>query len=165
MSSSLTAVQKNIMGVYALIACGSVMMLVPHPTIPFAGLACSLVGFLSAYMYRWRNKSDDMMQFHMTYIIRTVWWSSLILLVGLFLFATVLFNNGDLSMVYNVMGDAEKGVLPTDADMRAMQLDFVRTNMTLISITAAVCLLPYPLYLIVRMFNGVRKVLKKDKER
>ena len=165
MSTSLSSIQKNILGVYALIACGSVMMVIPHPTIPMAGIACSLVGFLSAYIYRWRNKADDIMQFHMTYIIRTIWWSSLIMLIGLILFCLVLFNNGDLSMIYSVMADAEKGILPTDATTRQMQAEFVRTNIQLISVTAAVCLLPYPLYLIVRMFNGVRLILKKNKER
>jgi uncharacterized membrane protein len=161
MASSLSQIQKTILAVYALIAAGSIMMLVPHATVPFAGLACSMVGFLSAYVYRWKNKTDGILQFHMTYIIRTVWWASLILITGLFLFCVVLFNNGDLSMIYNVMSDAEKGLVPTDADMRVMQAEFVRTNVTLITITAAVCLLPYPLYLIIRMFNGVRKVLKQ----
>ena len=160
MASSISATQKNILGVYALLAAGSVMMLIPHPTIPFAGLACLLVGFASAYIYRWRHKDDDLMQTQMTYAIRTMWWSSLILLIGIILFCLVLYNNADLSMVYDILGEAERGIVPTDADIRMMQASFVRTNVKLISITAAICLLPYPLYLIGRFGMGVKRTLK-----
>jgi len=155
---SLNETQKNIVAVYALIGAGSLMMTIPYSLLPFAGLACSMVGFVSAYVYRWKHKDNQKMQEHMTYIIRTVWWSSLILLIGTAIFASILVSNGDLSMINDLMANAENGMIPSDGDIRAMQAMFVHENMRLITIGAVVGLLPYPLYLIYRMVKGVRRI-------
>lgn len=156
----MSDIQKNILAVYALIAVGSVMMMVPFSLFPFAGMACSFVGFASAYVYRWKHKDDALMSEHMTYIIRTVWWSSLILLVGMLIFCSIIMTNGDLSMIYNLMDSTQNGILPTDADVRAMQIAFVNTNMDYITLGAIIGLLPYPLCLAYRMVRGVRKITR-----
>lgn len=157
--TTLTETQKTALNVYAMVAAGSVLMLIPVSIVPFAGLACLMVGFIAAYVYRARNREDGLMVSHMGYVIRTVWWSSLILLAGLVVFTSVLMANGDTSMITDLMKQAEKGIIPTEADVRAMQALFVQTNADLIIMTAAVTLLPYPLYLAFRMVSGVRKAV------
>lgn len=161
MNNSLDALRKKILSVYAMVAAGSIMMLIPVSLIPLAGFSCAMVGFITAYLYRWRAGDNSLMSEHMTFVIRTVWWASLILLVGMGLFASVLMSNGDLSMIHDLVAQAERGLVPTESDIQMMQAAFVQANKRLIAVAAIICLLPYPLYLVVRMVNGVRRVCKK----
>ena len=154
--------QKNILSFYGLFGAGAIMMMLPFGIIPFAGVACALVMFFAAYFYRWRKKGQDDYQFHMTHIIRTTWLSQLILLIGVILFGTIIFNNGDMTAIHGMMTMAENGVVPNDNDIALMQLKFVQANKSLIVITGIVCLLPYPLYLIYRIVKGVRFLTKKE---
>lgn len=154
-------IQKTCLTVYALTLVGSLLMMIPMGVLPFAGLACVIVGLGSAYIYRWRSSHGEMMHEHMAYIIRTIWWATLILFVGIGLFCSIIIANGDLSMVYDLMEQTEKGLIPTDADIRAMQYKFLDANSKIIGIAAFFGLLPYPLYLIYRLIRGVRRVIAK----
>lgn len=153
----MTETQKTTLAVYALIVVGSILMLIPSAMIVVAGLCCLTVGLLSAYIYRWRT-NDVVMKDSMTYCIRTVWWSNLIILIGLAVFSSILWSNGDWSMIDELMMQADKGIIPTEVEVRAMQYQFLQNNAKLISI-AAIALVPYPLYLIIRMIKGVRRTL------
>lgn len=152
---------KTLLGVHALVGAGSLMMLIPYMMLPYAGVSCAFVGLMAAYFYRWRNKGDDMMVYNTSYIIRTVWISSLILTVGIILFACIIFFNGDMSVVNTMMANAEKGIVPTEYDIYAMQHIFVQTNRALIITTALITLSPYPLYLIYRTLKGVKSIVNK----
>lgn len=156
--TNLTKQDKEIVTLYAMITVGSILMLIPYGALPFAGMACAFVGFISAYFYKWRHKGNEVMQFHTKHIIRTSWWSSLILLIGVVVFGGIVYNNGDLSAINQAMQAAERGVIPTDGDIQRMQLQFVKDNMQLILIAAAIGLLPYPAYLITKMVQGVKKI-------
>lgn len=161
--NNLSSSQKNILSLYAMIGAGSLMMLIPYSMIPYAGFACTFVAFFAAYFYRWRYKHrDEMMVFHMNYLIKSVWIANLILLVGVIVFGSIIFSNGDLSAIHAMMASAEKGVIPNEGDILAMQLSFLYANKGLILMAATVGLLPYPLYLIIRIFNGVKILIKKE---
>ena len=157
----LTQNQKAILSLYALIGAGSLMMVIPASIILFAGIACALVGFFACYFYRWKYKADEAMVFHAGYLIRTTWWSSLILLIGLIVFGSIIFGNGDMGAINQMMQSAERGIVPNDADIIRMQLEFVQTNRTLIYI-AALALLPYPAFLLYRIVKGVKLLIKKE---
>ena len=150
---------KTLISLYALVGAGSIMMIIPISLVPFAGLACAIVGFISAYIYRWKYKTDDLYQFHCTYIIRTIWWSSFILTIGIIVFGSIIFLNGDMAPINSMMASAERGVVPTEYDIYKMQIDFVQLNKGIIMIAALIALLPYPAYLIYRTFKGVKKLL------
>jgi uncharacterized membrane protein len=146
-----------------MIGAGSLMMLIPYSMIPYAGFACAFVAFISAYFYRWRYKNkDEMMVFHMNYLIKSVWIANLILIVGIIIFGSIIFSNGDMSAIHAMMASAEKGVIPNEGDILAMQLSFLYANKALILMAAVIGLLPYPLYLISRIFKGVRILIKKE---
>ena len=163
--TDITHKDKNtIASLYALIGAGAIMMVIPYIMLPLAGFSCTLVGVITAYIYRFKNRGDDIMQFHMRYLIRTFWWSSLILTVGIILFGCVVFFNGDMSAINNLMASAERGIIPTESDVAAMQIRFIKANQFLILISAAVCLLPYPIYLFYRIFKGVRVLNRTKKE-
>lgn len=153
--------KKTILGVYALVLVGSLLMLAPIGVLPFAGMACLITGMISAYIYRWRSQ-EDFMQNQMTFIIRTIWWASLILFIGILLFCSIIVANGDLSMITALTDQAENGIIPNDDDVRLMQHQFLVANKDIIIMAGAIGLLPYPLYLIYRTVNGVRYVLKKN---
>lgn len=156
-----THTHKTIFNLYALIAAGGILMMLPFALLPYAGMACLTVGFIAAYIYRWKNRGDEFMRFHTTYAIRTMWWSLLILLIGVFFFGCILFFNGDLTPIHQMMADAEKGMIANEADIRSMQYNFVRDNMSLIIIAGAITLLPYPIYIVVRCIKGAQMVKKK----
>lgn len=156
---TLSEIQKTIISVYAMVFVGALMMLIPMSLIPYAGLACMSVGFISSYVYKWKNKHDEIMTYHMGYIVRTTWWSSLILLIGVGIFCSILISNGDLSAITNLMSNANNGVIPTENDIMVMQITFVKSNLKLITFAGGLCLIPYPVYLIYRAINGVRKLI------
>lgn len=156
--SALNKDQKEIMSLYALVMVGALMMLIPYSLIPFAGVACMSVGLIATYFYKWRYKSNDVMQFHMSYIIRTVWWSTLILTIGVGLFCSILWSNGDWSIIYSMQDSMARGVIPTEADMQRSIWNFVQNNSALIQWTALLSLPPYPVYLIYRAVSGVKKL-------
>lgn len=159
---NLTKSQKNILGLYGLFGAGAVMMMTPYGIIPFAGLACVLVVFFAAYFYRWRKNNNNDFKFHMTHIIRTSWLSQLVLLIGIILFGTIIYSNGDMTSINALMDMAERGIVPNENDISIMQLKFTEENKNLILMSGAVCLLPYPLYLFYRIVKGVRLLLKKE---
>ncbi len=150
--------QKEIVSLYALVMVGALMMLVPYSLIPFAGVACMSVGLIATYFYKWKYKSNDVMQFHMSYIIRTVWWSTLILMIGVGLFCSVLWANGDWSVINGMMNSVERGVVLSESDAQRFIFTFVETNASLIQWTALASLPPYPVYLIYRAISGVKKL-------
>jgi len=158
--NTLSKIDKEIITLYAMITVGAILMLIPYGMLPFAGFACAFVGFVSAYVYKWRYKNNADIRFHMGHIIRTTWWSSLILTVGVMIFGCIVYFNGDISAINQVMQSAERGIVPSDGDIQRMQLQFVKDNMTLILVGAAVALLPYPVYLITKMVQGVRKIFQ-----
>ena len=160
MTHRFTKDDKEIISLYALVTVGSILMVIPYGVLPFAGIACAFVGFIAAYFYKWRRKQDEKFVYHMRFIIRTGWWSSLILTIGVIVFGSIIYSNGDLSSIMNVMSAAERGIIPTENDIKLMQLQFVKDNLNLILMAAAIGLLPYPVYLIARMLQGVRQIIK-----
>lgn len=159
---SMTEPQKTALNIYAMVTAGSVLMLIPYSLIPFAGIACLFVGFIAAYIYRARNKENMFLHSHMSYIIRTVWWSSLLLLVGLAVFTSIILSNGDLSMITDLLSEAERGIIPNENDIRMMQAGFVHSNASLITMAAIIGLLPYPVFLAWRMVKGIRLSVRGD---
>lgn len=162
MAATEQDIKKTLLTLYALVGAGSIMMLIPYMLLPYAGIACAFVGLMSAYFYRWKQKNNMMMAFHTTYIIRTVWVSSLILTIGVILFGCIIFYNGDMSVINMMMANVENGVVPSEADIASMQHIFVQTNKGLIITTALFVLTPYPLYLVYRTIKGLRTLTKKD---
>jgi|GEM_PF-2392586 len=161
-TTSMTNSQKTVLSLYAVVMAGSVLMMIPHALVPSAGLVCVIVGLIAAYIYRANNKDDIFMTSHMCHITRTIWWLSLLLLVGLGLFMSIIWSNGDLSMITNLVQQAEQGVIPNESDVYTMQVAFIHTNKPLIMTAAAVSFLPYPVFLIWRVVKGVRLSLRGD---
>ena len=152
---------KTILNLYALLAAGAILTILPFSLLPYAGMACLLVGFIAAYIYRYRNRHDDFMRFHTTYAIRTMWWSTLILLIGVFLFGCILFFNDNLTAINALMAQAEKGVIANKADIGVMQAQFIYANKSLIILTGTITLLPCPLYIVARTIKGAAMVKKR----
>lgn len=153
---------KNLTSLYAMIGAGSIMMVIPYSFIPFAGIACAFVAWIACYMYRWRNRGNELYQFHTTYLIRTIWWSSLILMLGVIVFGSIIFGNGDMSAINAMMESAQRGVIADQADILRMQIEFVRANSEIIIGAGIFCLLPYPLFLMYRIVRGIRILTKKE---
>lgn len=154
--------QREILSLYAFMGAGSLMMVIPFFVIPFVGLTCAFVAFMACYFYRWRQKNNEDMVFHTSYLIRTSWWSSLILVVGIIVFGSIIFGNGDMGSLNSLINSTQAGVIPTEEDILRMQIDLVEANKSLILIAGAVSLLPYPLFIIYRVVKGVKILTKKE---
>jgi uncharacterized membrane protein len=151
-----TSDQKTILSLYALIAAGATLCMIPVSLLPFAGMACLLVGHIAAYIYKWRYSENDFMVENLRYIIRTLWWSFVILMVGIFMFGCLIFLNGDLSALNNLRIQTDKGIIPSQQDIQMMQGQFVQDNRGLILMSAFFCLMPYPLYIAGRILQKVK---------
>lgn len=160
--ATYTKDQKTVFSLYAFVLTGSILLVIPYSLIPIAGLACVLVGLPSAYLYRRTFKDKPPARQAMTDLIGTIWWAQLILTVAIGLFVSVLAANGDFTAIDTLMADAEKGIVPTETDMRAMQLSFVQDNLSLITWTALLTLPVYPVFLVVRLVGGIRRFLKSS---
>ena len=156
--NTYTRNDKKILNLYGLIVAGAILTMIPVSVVPYAGLACLTVGFIAAYFYRYGNRNDAFMVAQTTYVIRTMWWSTLILFIGIAMFACIIVFNGDLSGIHALMERTEKGLLITETEIQAMQARFVQANLKLISIAALLCLLPYPVYIIARAIQGVKSI-------
>jgi hypothetical protein len=90
-----------------------------------------------------------------------MWWSTLLAFMCVFLFGSIVYFNGDLSPVNAMIQQAERGVVPNDADIAVMNASFVQLNRDLILWTAIATLPLYPLYIIIRVLMGVRSIIKE----
>ena len=162
MTTQIATDQKKSLFLYATVMAGSLLMLIPQPVLPFMGLTFMMTGFIGAYIVRSQHKNNALLKNMTTYLIRTIWWSVLLLGIGLFLFISIIYANGDFTTMNEFRNTTESGVLPTDNEVRVMQWEFIQTNATLISWAAIICLLPYPIFLMVRLLTGVHKTLKLE---
>lgn len=160
-----TESEKIILNLYALVATGAILSVIPFTLLPFAGMACLTIGLIAAYIYRYKGKGDQLVRYHTTNLIRAMWWSVLVLMAGVIAFSCVLVFNGDLTPIMKLMEASEKGIVPTEDDVRIMQANFVYVNQQLIVWAAALSFLPFPLFVLFRVFKGVLAVKKGPKPR
>ena len=156
----MTNTQKKLLNIYALLWVGVVLMAVPYDILVVIGLSCFLVGFVSCYIYRWRNRRDEMFRHYTTSAIRTVWWSQLIFIAGIILFGSIIFLNGDLSMINAMYETANKGILMTESDLIEMQAKFIHQNWQIIRVAFLIAFLPFYGFLFYRFGRDVRRIVR-----
>ncbi len=152
---------KKILSVYAMIAVAAIMICIPYMIIMTAGLSLMAMVWIFCYFYKFRSKSQPVPNRHFRYMIRTMWWSTLVAFVCVFLFGSIVYFNGDLSPVNAMIQQAERGVVPNDADIAVMNASFIQLNRDLILWTAIATLPLYPLYIIIRVLMGVQSIIKE----
>ncbi len=159
-----TEIKKNrtIINLYVMLSVSGILMCLPYPMLLISGLALFTVVFFSTYFYRFLWRKDNDFKNHIRGVSRVIWQSGLILLIGIITFGCIVYFNGDTSPINTLMDRAHRGILATQADIAAMQLAFVQLNKTLIVITALICLAPYPIFIIVKSFLNVRRLIKKE---
>ena len=68
-----------------------------------------------------------------------------------------------MSAIQDMISKSETGLVPTDQDMAVAISKFLQTNMQLILTAGSISLLPYPLYILVKIFIGVRHLIQQKK--
>jgi hypothetical protein len=144
-----------------MLSVAAILMCLPYPMLMISGLALFTTVFLSCYFYRWQWRNDAVMKPHIKNVCRLIWQSTFLLFIGIILFGCIVYFNGDTSPIHTLAERAQRGVIASEADIAAMQIAFIELNKSLIVITAIMCLLPYPLFILIKSFLNVRGFVKK----
>ncbi len=155
--------KKTIMNVYGAFAAVLVMSLIPHPIMALFAFALGIGVLLAAYNLRNKAEPEDLIENHMTYIIRTIWIGSLFMLITTIVASIYVFTNLDYSSL-DVCAQALAGggadlsdPMTAMAAFQSCQEDYLSDNSTLFMNGVVIAGLPILLYFGVRFFKGLRR--------
>ena len=145
---------------YAAFAAVIILQAVPQETIAMAGALIFLVMFIGAYIYRARAHTDDLVDNHMTYIIRTTWIAGLFFTIGFAAAVWIVYSLADISMINEMLRNIRGGQLYTEQQIRDVLDQAYAVNQRLLIITGAITLGPSVIYLVIRIAKGMARAMK-----
>ena len=154
--------QKIVTNIYAVFCVSLLMMLVP---LAQAALLASLmfIGiWIAAYVVRSKAEENSLTEDHMTYIIRTIWITSLFSLITVAIASAYILSVYDRSMMLNCAGN-----VTAEASMQAIQNafapcmdEFLHENMAYFINGTVVAAGPLVIYLAYRLAKGITRATK-----
>ncbi len=145
----MTIDQYDVFGVYISFLLALISNFIPSTMIQFFGGFLFIVTFFSAYIIRWKNKNESFKKNHMTFLIRTFWIGSLILVIGMLL--SILL--GDHTIINNTVEGIMNGIVFTYSELTVIMMNYARANIFVFGL----CLLPSLIYLSYRLIKGMIK--------
>ncbi len=159
----MTKDQKDTLGMYMMFSAGIIMQFVPMLTAQTLGLIMILVALIGAYLYKAKSAMDSLTYNHMSYLIGTIWISSLFLLIGIIIATIWVYQLGDHSVVLDVMTGVNNGRLFTQDELQTELENYMIQNMTLLITAAGTTLGPGLIYIIYRVTNGMRLTVRGER--
>lgn len=149
-----TAKQQNIISsLYAVLLVVTIGSFVPYMGI--AGI-CSImfvVVFIALYVYRARAVEDDLLHNHTTYLIRSIWISSLLMIIGF----PIFYVMGDHFVIEQMYQNVAAGhSIPTQNDLHLLSAQYMKDNVSAAIISFAPCVL----YFLYRLLRGTERAIK-----
>lgn len=138
---------KQVTGIYILYIASIIMNLLPIFSIATLGMLLFLVTFIANYILKFKADKQNADHGHYTYMTKTIWIFSLLVLIGLVLSYFI----GDHTIVQNMMKSAQSGIIYTSEQMMSMTADYIKDNALLFG----GYFLPVTFYLIYRMGRGL----------
>ena len=141
--------QKNIIQIYAVYLISIICNFIPSGAVSGLGSILFIIIFIATYIYKARAEEDSLTKNHMRYILKSIWISSLLLIVGII--AAYLF--GDHSLIHQTMEGVKQGMFLTEEQINSLMMDYMMNNL-LVFCTA---FLPSLIYLFYRLAKGLVK--------
>ncbi len=154
--------QKTVIAVYGALCASLIVSCIPSLIMCFVSLVMFTGVLVVAYVIRGNALPESLAENHMTYVIRTIWITSLIV--------AVVTTAGSLTLLPNINQDPAQpciqeivdkilsGVMPGVEEMSAMMEPckeaYMAANRMLFLITAIIAAIPVFSYLIVRIRRG-----------
>lgn len=155
--------EKNIKNLYiGLFAC-IILTSMPNTMLQNFAALFSIVFIIAAYILRKKLIADSFEHNHASFIIRTFWiWSSL-LVIGMVIAGLIISKYGDMTAIDNLTNAAMNGEIPDEAAANRTAAEYFATNFQLILKTTILCLLPAQIYAGIKTFKGYSAFNKTEK--
>lgn len=121
---------------------------VPSHLISTFGSLLFLVIFIATYIYRSKHKENNFIHSHMVFIIKSIWISSLILIVGIIL----AYLLGDHSIIETAIAGVKRNIYLTEYQINEILMNYLKHNAVIFGLT----LMPAIIYLIYRLARGLK---------
>ncbi len=148
----MTQEQKKIITLYGLFIISVIFNFTPSQQINMIGSIIFIICFIALYIFRKRSKKSSLTYSHSSYIIKSIWVSSLFLFIGMIVAGIV----GDHSIVQNTVDTLTNGEVLTEAEINSIMLEYTKANL----LTFAVSLIPGIIYLLYRLGKGTKLCLQ-----
>ena len=142
----MTQEQNKIMTLYGLFIVSIIFNFVPSVTIQTVGMIIFFICFVALYIVRAKAKKAGLTYSHSSFIIKSVWISSLFLLIGSV--AAGIF--GDHSIIDSTVDSITNGTVMSEEQLQEIFMEYSRTNFMIFMAT----LLPSILYFLYRLVIG-----------
>lgn len=120
---------------------------VPVSIISSFGSLLFIVIFIATYVYKSKAPEDSLIHNHMRFIIKSIWVSSLILLVGMI--ASYLL--ADHTIIHQTYNTIMSGTYLTQEQIHGLIMDYMKANLFVFILTLTPCLI----YLLYRLSKGI----------
>ncbi len=145
---------------YIFLIASTIFSFMPYVSAQVAALALIIVTLMAAYYYRSKDSTGGLIHNHMTYMIGTIWIGGTVLLLGMMAIGLCLYLRGDHTLLQDAMRSAQSGIMPDEAALQSLTIDYMRANWNLI-VTSSIAFGGPPLiYFIYRVANGYTRALK-----
>jgi uncharacterized membrane protein len=139
--------QKTTLQLYYAYIASIICNVIPSSTVQTFGLILFIIIFIATYIFRSKAKDKSFMHNHMHYIIKSIWISSLILIIGMI----AAYFMADHSIIYNIMENAKNGLVLTQDQLNSILMNYMRANLLVFIVTLTPCLI----YLAYRLSKGI----------
>ena len=138
--------KKNVLIIYAIYIISIILNVIPSTFIQTLGLFSFFTVFIITYIYKSKMKENIFVYSHMKFILKSIWVSSLILLIGM----VAAYFWADHSIIYQTVNTVQNGIFLTESQINGLIMDYMRANIFVFIITLTPCLI----YLIYRLTKG-----------
>ena len=145
--------QNTLASLYAVLFVLTAASLMPYPNVAVLGTILFLFVFIALYVFKAKAEEGDLLHNHTTYLIRSIWISSLLLILGIAFF----FFAGDHFVMTQMMEDvAQTAAMPTEEDLHLLSQQYLQDNISILTLSFA----PGLIYFLYRLCKGAARAVK-----
>lgn len=152
--------QKKITALYSAFALCVMMVCVPLMSVQNWAAILSLLVLISAYILRKKSPADSLEAHHATFVIRSLWIWSLVLILGMAGAGWVVSQNGDMAAITHLVDSVMNGAILSEDEINNAFNDYIATNYDLILKTTVMWLAPAQIYGVWRIARGMSRAWK-----
>lgn len=141
--------QKNIIQIYSVYLVSIICSFLPFGVISSFGSLLFIIIFIATYIYIVKANEDSLTKNHMHYILKSIWISSLLLLIGIM----AAYLLGDHSLIHQTMDSVKQGMFLTEEQINNLLMQYMMNNFLVFCTAFA----PSLLYLFYRLVKGAIK--------
>lgn len=159
--------QKTVSNIYAMFSATLVLGIVPQMSFAFLAMIMFTIATLAAYTARRRAEPDSLTANHMTYLIRTLWITSLFGLVTMAVAIAYMLANYDASPLMDCVNNVASSIGSGTQDVSTLQNhvapcmdDFTAQNKTVLITATFIGGGPLVIYFGYRLAKGLSRAVK-----